>query len=337
MERERLILKEVVETHIDSGEAVGSRAIALRLGNTLSAASIRAIMHDLGQRGWLAQPHTSAGRVPTDLGWRIYLDEMLVRPTLRVEDRRRIEAIRWIEGMPASDVVRAAARATADELDVATAVIMPRFESQVLQRLELVYLRPGRVLAVAVTSGGLVHERLVHVEADVARPELERFTNYLNSILPGKSLHAVRRILEDAQRHAADVVEQQAASLGQRAFDHEELPEVMVQGASRVLSQREFTEAPERGSDLLRTLEQRSMWLDLIAQLVAAPDVRVYVGREAGHDGLESCAIVATRYGVGPGEGVVAIVGTKRIDYRRVLPWVRLLGSRLGQVLDAAG
>jgi heat-inducible transcriptional repressor len=337
MERERLILKEIVETHIDSGEAVGSRAIAMRLGHALSAASIRAVMHELGQRGWLAQPHTSAGRVPTDLGWRIYLDEMLVRTSLKAEDRRRIEAIAWTEGMPASDVLREAARATAKELGVATAVVLPRFETQVLQRLELVWLRPGRVLALAVTSGGLVHERLVHVEAHVGRPELERFSNYLNSILPGHSLHAVRRMLEDAQRHAAEEIERQAASLGQRAFDHSEPPEVMVEGASRVLAQREFTESPERGPDLLRTLEQRSVWLDLIEQLVVAPDVRVYVGHETGHDGLGACAVVATRYGAGRGEGIIAIVGPKRIDYRRVLPWVRLLGSRLGQVLDAAG
>jgi len=337
MERELWILKEIVEAHIDSGDAVGSRAVALRMKNAVSAASIRAMMHELGQRGYITQPHTSAGRVPTDLGYRVYLDEMLVPQPARAADRQRIEAIEWPDGMHAADVVRAAARATAEGLGLAAAVVMPRLDTQTLRRLDFVFLRPGRLLAVAVTSSGIVHERLLHVDAMLGRSELERFSNYLNSILPGMSLRVVRQTLERAQSEDRDAVEREALELGKRTFDHVDTPEVVVEGASQVLAQREFAEDPDRGPDLLRTLEQRSVWLGLITKLVSARDVRVYLGAESGQAGFSSCALVATPYGGPSGEGMVVLLGPKRLDYGRVLPFARLLGARLGQVLDAVG
>jgi heat-inducible transcriptional repressor len=336
MERDRLILKEIVEAHIDTGEAVGSRAVAERMGRRLSAASIRAVMQDLGQRGFIAQPHTSAGRVPTDLGWRVYLDEVLVRRSPHPDDRRRIEAIGWSEGTPVPDMLRRLARATAEGLGLATAVVMPRLDTRVLRRLELVLLREGRVLAIAVTSAGLVHERLLHVAQALGRAELERFSNYLNTLLPGHSLSQVRRVIERELGAMEDAALREALVLGQRALGGDDGPEVLVEGAARVLAQREFTEDPERGPDLLRTLEERTIWIGLIDELVGADDVRVYLGEESGHRGFSSCALVATRVGGERGDGAVVLVGPKRIDYRRVLPFARLLGARLGEILDVA-
>lgn len=339
MDRDLRILHEVVESYIDSGEAVGSKTVAERLHGSLSAASIRAVMNDLGQRGLLTQPHTSAGRVPTDLGFRVWLDRVPLPRTPRPTDRRRIESIRWAEGEPISDVLRAAARATADELGVATVLVLPPLETMILQRVELVFLRPGRALAVAITANGLVHERLLHLEAGLGRPELERFSNCLNELLPGLSLHAVRRRLEEVSRDDLDATRQQAAALGTRAFDHAEPPEVVVEGASRVLGQRVFAETPDAGRDLMANLEERSVWLGLIDSLAAADDVRVYVGHEVGHAGLANCTVIATGLGdVAAGAaGVVAVVGPKRLDYRRALPWTQLLAMRLGQVLASAG
>jgi heat-inducible transcriptional repressor len=337
MDRDLRILHEVVESYIDSGEAVGSKAVAERLQGALSAATIRSVMNELGQRGLLTQPHTSAGRVPTDLGFRVWLDRVPMPRTPRPNDRRRIEAFRWAEGAPISDVLRAAARATADELGVATVLGLPPLEAMILQRVELVFLRPGRALAVAITANGLVHERLLHLEEGIGRAELERFSNCLNALLPGLSLRAVRRRLEEVSREEADATMQQAAALGTRAFDHADPPEVVVEGASRVLGQREFAEAPEAGRDLVANLEERSVWLGLIDSLAAADDVRVYVGREVGHAGLSTCTVIATGLGEVATGGVLALVGPRRLDYRRVLPWTQLLAARLGQVLASAG
>lgn len=340
MDREHLILREIVETHIHSGEAVGSKTVSERLKNALSSASIRAVMATLGQRGYIAQPHTSAGRVPTDLGWREYLDAILVPEALRPRDRARVESLGFKDGASPLELMREAAQVAALALGAAAVVVAPRLERSVLKQLELVLLGPGRVLALAVTEAGLVHERLLRVDARVTRAEVERFTNFLNTLLPGRSLAEVRQVLEAAQKDDHDALERQAIELGQRALDAQagevDALDVLIEGASRVLAQREFTEAPQLASELLRALEERALWLELLARVEATEDTRVYVGEEAPDPGLSPCGIVVTRWTAGHTTGVVAVFGPKRLDYRRAIPLVAQVGRRLGEVFEGA-
>lgn len=341
MDRAHLILREVVEGHIDTGEAVGSKAVSARLRHSLSSASIRAVMATLVEQGWLAQPHTSAGRVPTDRGYREYLDTILEPAPMKPRERQRLEGLRFRDGASPLDLMRAAATVAASELGVAALVVAPRLEGSVLQRLELVWLGPGRALAIAVTDAGFVHERLLAVGPEIGARELEAFTNYLNSLLPGHTLGEVRRAIEVAQEGDRDALEKQALALGQRAFEAEPaVGEVLVEGTSRVLSQREFAEAPERASELMRALEERVVWLDLLTALEDSEDTRVYVGGEVPDPGLRECGLVVTRFSVGKATGVMAVFGPKRLDYRRAIPLVGLVGRRLGQILaggDARG
>lgn len=336
MDRAHLILREVVEGHIDTGEAVGSKAVSARLRNSLSSASIRAVMATLVDRGLLAQPHTSAGRVPTDLGYREYLDTIYEPAPMKPRERQRLEGLRFRDGASPLELMRAAAAVAASELGVAALVVAPRLEGSLLQRLELVWLGPGRVLAIAVTDAGFVHERLLGVGPDIGARELEAFTNYLNTLLPGRTLGDVRRAIEAAQEGDRDALETKALELGQRAFEAESATatsDVLVEGTSRVLAQREFSEAPERASELLRALEERIVWLDLLDALQASEDTRVYVGAEVPDPGLRECGLVVTRFSVGQTTGVMAVFGPKRLDYRRAIPLVGLVGRRLGQIL----
>jgi len=343
VDREHIILREVVETYIHSGEAVGSKIVSERLKHSLSSASVRAVMANLGQRGYLVQPHTSAGRVPTDLGWREYLDTILVPEGLRPKDRARVDSLDFTDGHSAVDLMRKAASLAATALGAAAVVVAPRLERSVLKRLELVLLGPGRVIALAVTESGLVHERLLAVEPTLSRSDVERFANYLNDLLPGRSLVEVRLLLEAAQRADKDAldertrIERQAAKLGQRALDGQgDEAEVLIEGASRVLAQREFTESPQLASELLRALEEREVWLDLLGRVETSEDIRVYVGEEAPDPGFSPCGIVVTRWTAGGATGVVAVFGPKRLDYRRAIPLVAQVGRRLGEVLEAA-
>jgi len=334
VDRAHIILREVVEGHIDTGEAVGSKAVSVRLRNTLSSASIRAVMATLVDQGWLAQPHTSAGRVPTDRGYREYLDTILEPAPMKPRERQRLEGLRFRDGASPLELMRAAAAVAASELGVAALVVAPRLEGSVLQRLELVWLGPGRALAIAVTDVGFVHERLLAVGPEIGARELEAFTNFLNTLLPGRSLGDVRRAIEAAQEGDRDALEKKALELGQRAFEAEQtLGDMLVEGTSRVLAQREFAEAPERASELLRALEERLVWLDLLDTLEGSDDTRVYVGAEVPDPGLRECGLVVTRFSVGKAKGVMAVFGPKRLDYRRAIPLVDLVGRRLGQIL----
>ena len=338
MDREHLILREVVETYTHSGEAVGSKTISERLRHTLSSASIRAVMAALGQRGYLVQPHTSAGRVPTDLGWREYLDAILVPEALKPRDKARVDALDFKDGVSPQDLMREAANLAAAALGAAAVVVAPSLERSVLRQIELIPLTPGRVLAIAVTEAGLVHERLLSVDPALKRADLERFTNFLNSLLPGRLLGEVRGVLEAALREARekrDELEQRAAELGKRALDGDvDEAEILVEGASRVLAQREFTENPQLASELMRAVEEREVWLQLLASVEATGDTRVYVGEEAPSPALASCGLVVTRWTTGHASGVVAVFGPKRLDYRRAIPLVAQVARRLGGVLD---
>lgn len=322
--------------HIDSGEAVGSKSVAVRLGNQLSSASIRAVMATLGERGFIVQPHTSAGRVPTDRGYREYLSG-LGPSVIRPRDKARVEQLVWHDGESATDVMREAATSVAGELGTASVVVVPKLERSLLQNLAFVYLGPGRVLALAVTAAGVVHERMLRVDNGIQRADLERFTNYLDTLLPGRSLSEVRRVIEAAQREERATEEQQALALGQRALDGVEADsEILVDGASRVLAAREFAEAPEKAAELVKALEQRALWLGLLDLIAEADDTVVYVGAELGIPGLESCGVVLRRYRAnGTGGGLVALLGPKRLDYRRAIPLLALAARRLGDVLAA--
>ncbi len=337
MDREHLILREIVETYIDSGEAVGSKTVSDRLRNALSSASVRAVMATLGHRGLLAQPHTSSGRVPTDRGWREYLDAILVPDAVRPKDRARIERLSFRDGRSPLDIMREAAAMAASELGVAAVVVAPRLEHSILKRMELVPIGAGRLVALAVTEGGIVHERLLKVDSALGRPEIERFANFLNALLPGRTLGEVRRILEDAQREDRSLLERQAAEIGRRALDGDTGEvEIVIEGASRVLAQREFVETPQLGSELLKAIEERALWLSLLAEVEATDDTRisrVFVGDETPDPGLSQCGLVVTRWWMGRASGVIAVFGPKRLDYRRVIPLVSLVGQRLGEVL----
>lgn len=339
MDREHLILREIVETHITSGEAVGSRTISERLRHALSSASIRAVMAALGQRGYLEQPHTSAGRVPTDLGWREYLDAILVPEALKPKDKAQVESLTFKDGMRPLELMREAAALAAAAIGAAAVVVAPGLERSVLRQVELILLGPGRVLAIAVTEAGLVHERLLAVEPGLTRHDLERFSNFLDTLLPGKRLSEVRTALEAAQREARSELERRAADLARRALDTQDASEeadILVEGASRVLAAREFTETPQLGSELMRAVEERDVWLELLAKVEASDDTRVYVGEEAPVPGLSACGLVVTRWTFGRTSGVVAVFGPKRLDYRRAIPLVAQVGRRLTGVFEGA-
>ena len=339
-ERERLILREVVEAYIASGEAVGSKAVAERLRHALSSASIRSTMHALGDLGLLVKPHSSAGRVPTDRGYRAYLDDLVVLSRRGLPSAEPLRALTWDEGYSALDVLRGAARTLSEDLGAVSLVFAPRLETAVLERIELVWIGPGRVLAVAVTRGGLVHERLLQVGPELFRDHLEGLSNYLNALLPGRSLGEIRAVIEAEQARdqaAHSALEQQALELGRRALGQVESSPLVVDGAARILEAREFAEAPAKALDLLRALDQRAAWLDLLDRVATADDIEVYVGTETGRVALEPCALVAGRYDTGGGVGLVAVLGPKRLDYRRAIPVVRSVAQRLSTVLRGRG
>ncbi len=335
-ERERRILREIVEIHIETGQAVGSKVVAERLGGRLSSASIRAVMNELDTRGVLSQPHTSAGRVPTDLGYRQYLEGLDPR-RLQMPDRSELEALAWHASQTVLGLLKEAASFLSDRLGIAGLIAAPRLEHAVLQHIEFVWLRRGSVLAIVVTRAGLVHERLLAADPQLEREMCEALNNYLNSFLSGKTLAQVRQRIEEEQRRDRETLgelEARALDLAGRALADAEGAEVVVDGAASILELREFAE-PGVAAELVRTLDRREVWLRLLDRVEDAHDTKIYLGGEVGAP-LDECSFVAAGYGGPSGSGLVGVLGPKRLDYRRAIPLVGLVAGRLGALLDAA-
>ncbi len=335
--RERLILREVVECHADSGRPVGSKCLAGRLNGRLSSASIRAVMGTLAKRGLLAQPHTSSGRVPTDLGYRVYVNQVLPE-RLKQGASRDGQGVEWTDGSSLTDLMRDAATAVSRKLGLAGLIVGPRLEAAILQRLSLVYLAAGRVLAVAVTRTGAVHERLLHVVQSVTAHDLEGFNNYLNTILPGRSLAELRVFLSDDLATVRGSLERRALELGRRALTTVEGDaDVVVDGTARILEVREFQQAPVQTASLMRSLQERELWLTLLDELEGADDCVVRLGGETGVPSLKLCGLVLASYQTPAGRGLVALIGPKRLDYRQAIPVVGGVAAEMSKALTAVG
>ena len=335
------VLREIVELHIATGAPVGSKAVAHRLPERPSSATVRAVMGALAERGWISQPHTSSGRVPTDEGYRVYLARAVGTSRARLDDlddSRVIDALARGDDSSVRGLLREAARLLVDRLDVAGVVAAPQLDGAVLRHIEFVGLGRHRLLAIVVTAGGVVRERLLRVSEAPSAGTLERLSNYLMSFLPGLTLAEVRARL-DAERsqaqHALTALEAQAVDLGRRAVEGTDQGDVVVDGAAAVLERAQFTD-PARAAELVRTLDERTAWLDVLAEVAAAEDLRVYVGAELGAAGLADCAVVVSPYRAPSGAGMVAVVGPKRLDYRRTIPFVRALAVRLEDLMEVA-
>lgn len=334
-QRKLVILREIVEFHIESGVPVGSKVVADRFGG-MSSATIRAVMNELGKEGLLEQPHTSSGRVPTDLGYRTYLERAMQTEAPSVPDSERVASLSWHSGDTVRDLLHKATRLLSDQAGLAGLIAAPRLEQAVLRRIEFVWLRQRRVLAIVVTRSGIVHERQLQVAEEIERGDLETLSNYLNSFLTGMTLAQVLarvRAEQTRDREELSALQLEALRLGREALEEAEGSEVMVDGTASVLEMQEFA-VPGRAAELVRVLEQRDNWLSLLGEIEGGEDTKVYIGSESAAIERVNCSVVTAGYKGGSGSGLVALLGPKRLDYRRAIPLVGLVAERLTDLLE---
>src|SRR5688572_13938687 len=257
--RAKRILNAVVQEYLSSGDAVGSRTVTRRYGIDLSPATVRNVMADLEDLGLLKQPHTSAGRVPTTDGLRFFIDSLLKVRSLSTKEK---DELRTRYGLPAPDldeVLQRTSRMLSELSQQAVIVTSPMPERQRLQHLEFVRLREGELLAVLVTDGGQVENKLVKIDVPIDAATVERVNNYLNELLGGKTLEEVRQtVLEELAGAKAklDELTARALRLGHAAFAQETTPDVIVSGSAHLLD-RANDGGLEKTRALLTALEEK--------------------------------------------------------------------------------
>jgi heat-inducible transcriptional repressor len=335
--RDLRVLRSVIDAHISTGEPVASGAVSRRRRVDLSPASVRAVMAELERRGLLVQPHTSAGRVPTDSAYRVYVDRLMPRTSMKQEGARRIDAALVRHRGEVTDLLGEASRQLSRFSHQVGLVLAPDIERTVIDRLEFVRLAAGRIMAILVDRSGVVQNRVVEPAEDVEQPELDRIGRYLTDELGGRTLPEVRAELlrrMSEERATYDRLMRRSLELGRRAVDAPDSGgDVFVEGASNLLDSPEFSDV-ERMRDLLRTLEEKHRLVDLLGRLLQSEGVQVVIGEENPVAALAGCSLVASAYGADDRVmGTVGVVGPTRMEYSKAVALVGYLSSALSRML----
>ena len=331
--RSRRILYAAVTEYIATGEPVGSRRLARRYGLDVSPATIRNELADLEDAGFLSQPHTSAGRVPTDKGFRAFVDALVqvreVQPTDRSALFERLSRLR-----PGVDDLPREAGRLLSSLTGAASVVHTHRASEHVAQLRWLRLRPGQLLAVVVTRSGAVENRVVSVDRDPDPAELDRLHNYLESLLGERTLSDLR----EAVRRAADSQRSELAERARHVVDatlsaDAGTREVVIEGQQLLLGQPDFSSV-EKMRGVLSALTEREHLLELLDHTLAAGGVQVLIGAETNLTDTHDLSLITAAYGqAGHGGGTLGLIAPTRTDYQKVVPLVGFAASLLTDLL----
>lgn len=337
--RDREILMDVVRTFILRGEPVSSRSVAKHQHHGVSAATIRNTMADLEDEGFLTQPHTSAGRVPTTAGYHYYIDSLT--PARRPSAREREYIEENLQGAveQGDNVVAVAGQLLSELSHQAGVVLAPDMGGTVLQAIEFLPLSRSRVLCVLISASGFVDQKVVRATSVLPREELVRISNYLTENFTGMTLREIRgRLLRlmTEERSEVDQLLSGAIGLASMALEGEDEQDLLVEGAAGLLGQPEV-DSIERVRRLLDLFDEKARIVSLLSKVIEGKGVRVLVGEDSDLTSELDFSLVATHYGVGGHPlGSLGVFGPSRMPYQRMIPLVRYLGETLGRALEDA-
>ena len=335
--RRHALLLAAVSEFIETAEPVGSQQIATHHRLGIKAAMVRNMMSELEESGFLTQPHTSAGRVPTDKAFRYYVDH-LAAARIGFEDRTQIELHYSGRTHDIGTVMRDTPRLLALLTGHAAMVMGPRLGAIELERVNFIRIREREVLAVFVATSGAVQNRLIATERDHEQHELDRISRYLNESLGGRTLEEARAWIEEQLRHERaryDRFMHDALILGDEAIsDRAHATEVYVEGSAQALEQPEFSD-PGKVRELMRALDDKTALLELLERSLRQQGLMVSIGSENYDPRLSAFAVIAAPYVGGSRPiGSLAIVGPTRMDYERVIPLVEYTARALSRILE---
>jgi len=335
-EREREVLRAVIHEYIATGDPVGSSQLVRKPEFDVSAATMRNVMADLEELGYIEKPHTSAGRVPTDRGYRFYVDSLLKLREPGPLQREMIEHGISREGST-EETFQDASKVLHFITRHAGVVLTPRPSATVFHRIEFVRLREDRVLAILVGQNGQVQNKLLTLEFAITSEELVRAANYLNELLREVPLEDIRsRILAqmDQERSLYDALMAKALKLGFAATDIHPTERVLIEGAGSFLEAPEFADI-DRMRALFRALEEKDKLLQLLDRVQRAGEMQIFIGAESEFSSAGEVSVIASPYGAQERLlGTVGVIGPTRMNYRRVIPLVRLTAQVLSRVLE---
>ena len=337
-QRAQALLKTLVEMYIRDGQPVGSRTLARHAGIDLSSATIRNIMADLEDMDLIRAPHTSAGRVPTVHGYRVFIDSLL---TIKPLNRKTMSLLSDQLGTAGDSrlLLSSASELLSEITSMAGIVMLPRSERKSLRQIEFLPLSDNRVLSILVTNESEVENRIIHTTRPFSQSELQQAANYLNDAFAGRDLDTVRADLvygmEEAKREmnalmsaAVEMARQTLEESGDSEGDY------LIAGETKLMR---YSEMANVGllRQLFEAFNQKNDVLHLLDQSLDAQGVQIFVGEESGYDVFRDCSVVTAPYQKdGAVVGVLGVIGPKRMAYGKVIPLVDVTARLIGLALD---
>jgi len=339
-DRSRQILRVLVDQYIKDGNPVGSRTLAKTSRLDLSPATIRNVMADLEDLGFIVSPHTSAGRVPTAKGYRFFIDTLLKLQPLATREIDHLQHQLTEEAHGSAKEIASTASSVLSSLtSLAGVVTIPRQTHVQLRQVEFLPLSDRRVLAILVINDSEVENRVLDVERDYDADELRRAANYLNEHYAGKALDTIRLQIVDSLSNTRETMNQlmiDAVSIAQQALSTDiDRSEYVMSGETKLMELNDLSDI-----DTLRQLfdafsQQREI-LHLLDRSIAAHGVQIFIGEESGYSILDECSVVAAPYRVDADTvGVLGVIGPTRMAYERIIPIVDITAKLVGSALNS--
>jgi len=339
-ERAQRLLKALIENYIREGQPIGSRTLSRDSGLSLSSATIRNVMADLEDLGFVASPHTSAGRIPTDKGYRFFVDTLLKLQPLHHDEIEDIERRLGAEAANGRSLVQTASQMLSSVTRMAGLVTLPNPKYIALSQIEFVSLSDNRALAIMVMDNREVQNRVVQLDRHYSAEELRRAANYLNESFAGHSLPAVRaqllRQLQETRQHMNQLM-LDAIQVAQKVFDNktDDRVEYVIAGETNLMGFAELSNV-DRLRRLFEAFNEKHDILRLLDGCLQADGIQIFIGQESGYRILDDISVVTAPYMLDDKVvGVLGIIGPTRMAYERVIPIVDVTAKLLGSALNA--
>ena len=341
-ERKLKILQAIIKTYLETGEPVGSRTISKLPGLNLSSATIRNEMADLEELGYIIQPHTSAGRIPSDAGYRLYVDQMMAEKALEREQKEESEVAEHDALLAKVDrlehLLQQVAKVLASNTNYATMVTAPNYKNTKVKFIQLSQVDERQLVAVIVVEGNVIKNKMIEVEEPLANDELLKFNVLLNTFLTGLSLQEINlELIQTMKQQAgihADILEHIFEGVMDAVRSAEEL-EVYTSGANNILKYPELGDASKAG-EILEVFEEKKALNHLIESTSDGDNqygIQVYIGGEQPIQTMNDCSLVTATYELEEGvRGKIGIIGPKRMDYDKVVTTLKNLTDELDTI-----
>ena len=336
-ERKQKILQAIIRNYMETGEPVGSRTISKYSDLNLSSATIRNEMSDLEEMGYIVQPHTSAGRIPSDKGYRLYVDHILEEKNHEVQELKDL-MIERSDKM--EQVLKQVVKVLAANTNYATMVSAPTYHRNKLKFIQLSKVNATQILTVIMIEGNIVRNKVIDVTEELDQETVLKLNILLNSVLNGLSIEEINLAMIQNLKEQAGIHSERVGSVIDAVAEvihSEDEVEIYTSGATNIFRYPELSDNG-KASELISTFEEKQQLSDLVNQTLENSDskgIQVYIGQETPIQSMKDCSVVTATYELGEGlQGTIGIIGPKRMDYENVLKTLKTLTEQLDEIYN---